>query len=150
LLRDPLVTGGHRVDDGTGERDARWDVDAGARALTEPDRLRAEDALLACLDEGDDRAHPGTDTSPALPSTRTIVPSGMRSVASCVPTTPGMPYSRATIAECDNKPPLSVTIAPSSGNKMLNASVVDSVTSTSPCWIRSNSVGPATRRAGPS
>ncbi len=66
----------------------------------------------------------------------------MRSVALRVPTTPGMPYSRATIAECESRPPLSVTIAPSSGSRMLNASVVDSVTSTSPCTMRSNSVGP--------
>ena len=36
-----------------------------------------------------------TVTSPAAPSTRTRVPSAMRSVASRVPTTPGMPYSRA-------------------------------------------------------
>jgi hypothetical protein len=78
------------------------------------------------------------------------MPSAMRSVASRVPTTPGMPYSRATIAACDSKPPLSVTIAPSSGSKMLNASVVDSVTSTSPRWMRPNSAGPDTRRAGPS
>ncbi len=55
-------------------------------------------------------------------------PSAMRSVASRVPTTPGMPYSRATIAECESRPPLSVTIAPSRGSRMLNASVVDSVT----------------------
>jgi len=87
---------------------------------------------------------------PMTLATRTRAPSAMRSVASRVPTTPGMPYSRATIAECESKPPASVTIAPSSGNRMLNASVVDSVTSTSPCTIRSNSDGPDTRRAGPS
>ena len=33
---------------------------------------------------------------------------------------------------------------------MLKASVVASVSSTSPCWIRSKSVGPATRRTIPS
>ena len=71
-------------------------------------------------------------------------------VASRVPTTPGIPYSRATIAECESRPPLSVTIAPSSGRRMLNASVVDSVTRTSPWTIRSNSAGPEMRRAGPS
>ena len=74
----------------------------------------------------------------------------MRSVPSRVPTTPGMPYSRATIAECDSSPPLSVTIAPSSGSRMLNASVVDVVTSTSPWTIRLKSAGPETRRAVPS
>ncbi len=36
-------------------------------------------------------------------------------VASCVPTTAGMPYSRATVAACDRRPPRSVTTAPSSG-----------------------------------
>jgi hypothetical protein len=74
----------------------------------------------------------------------------MRSVASRVPTTPGMPYSRATIAACDSSPPLSVTMPPSSGSRMLKASVVDSVTSTSPWLMRPNSDGPETRRAGPS
>ena len=34
-----------------------------------------------------------------------------------VPTTPGIPYSRATIAECESRPPLSVTIAPSKREK---------------------------------
>ena len=42
-----------------------------------------------------------------------------------VPTTPGIPYSRATIAEWDRRPPLSVTIAPSRGRRMLKASVVE-------------------------
>jgi hypothetical protein len=74
----------------------------------------------------------------------------MRPVASRVPTTPGMPYSRATIAACDSRPPLSVTMPPSSGSRMLNASVVDSVTNTSPLAIWPNSDGPETRRAGPS
>ena len=49
----------------------------------------------------------------------------MRPVASRVPTTPGMPYSRETIAACESRPPLSVTIPPSSGSRMLKASVVD-------------------------
>jgi hypothetical protein len=36
----------------------------------------------------------------------------------------GMPYSRATIAACDNWPPRSVTIAPSSGSTTLNPAEV--------------------------
>ena len=62
----------------------------------------------------------------------------------------GIPYSRATMAACERRPPRSVTIAPSRGNKMLKASEVDSVTSTSPFAIRSKSLGPATRRTVPS
>ncbi len=37
-------------------------------------------------------------TTPSLPSTRTLAPSGMSRVAERVPTTAGMPYSRATMA----------------------------------------------------
>ncbi len=91
-----------------------------------------------------------TVTVPSSPSTRTRVPSAIRTVASRVPTTPGMPYSREMIAACDRAPPLSVMIALSNGSRMLKASVVASVSSTSPCWIRSKSLGPATRRTIPS
>ena len=119
--------------------------------LAQPDRLRAEDRR---------RRAPRRAGRPCSPEHRHLAGSRRRrarahrrrcaAVASRVPTTPGIPYSRATIAECESRPPLSVTIAPSSGSRMLNASVVDSVTRTSPCWIRSNSAGPVTRRAGPS
>src|SRR5205823_13919562 len=151
---------GNRLDDGTGQRDARRHRQAVAHRVAQPDRLRPEDRGRPRLDERDDALvlpaglllllHARTVTSPAVPSTRTRVPSAMRSVASRVPTTPGMPYSRATIAECESRPPLSVTIAPWSGNRMLIASVVDSVNNTSPRSIRSNSEGLDTRRAGPS
>ena len=53
------------------------------------------------------------------------------------------------MAEWDSRPPLSVTMAPSSGSRMLNASVVASVTRTSPWTIRPNSEGPETRLAPP-
>src|SRR4030095_2119914 len=123
-----------------------------ARAVAESDGLGSKQRSLAGFREGDDLFHfyPSIVTSPASPSTRTKTPSAMRSVASRVPTTPGMPYSRATIAACERRPPASVTIPPRSGSRMLNASVVDSVTSTSPLTIWPNSEGPETRRAGPS
>src|SRR5207244_12687106 len=84
------------------EREAR------PRRLPKTDRFRAEDRIVARLHERDDLFHASTVTSPASPSTRTSGPSAMRSVASRVPTTPGMPYSRATIAEWESRPPLSV------------------------------------------
>src|SRR5205807_2466797 len=150
LLYRMLVASGDRVDHGARERHARRDREAVPQRLSQPDGLGSEQRGVTCIDQRDDTTHPSTVTSPASPSTRSLAPSAMRSVASRVPTTPGMPYSRATIAECDSSPPLSVTIAPSSGSRMLNASVVDSVSSTSPCWMRPNSDGPPTRRAGPS
>src|SRR4029079_671109 len=142
--RRAVVPGRDEVDVRPREGDPRGDRQARPQRVAQTQSLRAEERFLVRLDQGDDVGHSSTVTVPAVPSTRTRVPSGMRSVASRVPTTPGMPYSRATIAECESRPPLSVTIAPSSGNKMLNASVVASVNKTSPCWIRPNSVGPAT------
>src|SRR6185369_11855990 len=121
-----------------------------ARRVAEAHRLRAVERGLARLREGDDLLHTRSVTSPASPSTRIRAPSAMRSVASRVPTTPGMPYSRDTIAACERRPPLSVTIPPRSGRRMLKASVVDSVTRTSPLTILPNSDGLETRRAGPS
>ena len=142
-----LVLARDRFDDRAREREPRRHRQAVADGVAESDRLRAVDGDVGRLGERDDpggeivshgripgtvRGSPGhpargahsTVTSPAAPSTRTRVPSAMRSVASRVPTTPGMPYSRATIAACESRPPLSVTMAPSSGSRMLNASVV--------------------------
>jgi hypothetical protein len=48
---------------------------------------------------------------PRSPSTRTSCPVLIRLVASPVPTTAGMPYSRATMAACDIAPPMSETAA---------------------------------------
>ncbi len=111
------------------------------RASPRPDGLRAVQLLGVRFDQRHDPVHSRTVTVPSSPSTRTRVPSAMRSVASRVPTTPGMPYSREMIAAWDRAPPLSVMIALSSGSRMLNASVVASVSRTSPCWIRSKSLG---------
>ena len=51
------------------------------------------------------RPYSTISTRPAAPSTQTIWPSRSWVVADPVPTTAGMPYSRATIAGCDNTPP---------------------------------------------
>src|SRR6266540_2984082 len=146
------VPGGDGLDQVARERHTGRNRKALARGIAEAHGLRSKQRSLPCLREGDGlfHVHPSIVTSPASPSTRTRTPSAMRSVASRVPTTPGMPYSRATIAACERRPPLSVTIPPRSGRRMLKASVVDSVTSTSPLAIRPNSEGPETRRAGPS
>src|SRR4051812_27596579 len=121
------VVAGHGLDDRTRQRDTRRQRKAGPYGVPEPDRLRAALRLVVHVAEGDDAIHPNTTTSPAAPSTLTPVPSGMSPVASRVPTAPGIPYSRATSVACDSRPPLSVTIPPSSGSRMLNASLVDSV-----------------------
>ena len=57
-----------------------------------------------------------TVTVPVLPSTVTSWPVSSCTVASPVPTTAGMPCSRATIAECDRGLPPSVTSAPARPN----------------------------------
>src|SRR5512135_1648657 len=126
LVNGALLPSGYRFDDRTGKSNSRRDWKTVPDRLPQPDRLRAKDRSVERLFEWNDFLHSSTVTSPALPSTRTRTPSAMRSVASRVPTTPGIPYSRATIAECESRPPRSVTIAPSNGRSMLNASVVDS------------------------
>ena len=50
-------------------------------------------------------------TVPSVPSTLIVCPVRMAAVARPVPTTAGIPYSRATIAACDITPPTSVTVA---------------------------------------
>src|SRR4029079_15281338 len=146
----PFIAGGDGLDQAARQRYAGWDRETLARGVAKPHGLCPKERRLTCLAEGNNLFHPSTETSPASPSTRKRTPLAIRSVASRVPTTPGMPYSRATIAACDSRPPLSVTIPPSSGSRMLKASVVDSVMSTSPLAIWPNSEGPETRRAGPS
>src|SRR5579871_1445160 len=145
-----FVAGSDGLDHVAGERHAGRNREAVPCRLAKPHRLRPIERGLACLLEGDDLFQLRTVTSPASPSTRTRKPSAIRSVASRVPTTPGMPYSRETIAAWESRPPLSVTIPPRSGSRMLKASVVDSVTSTSPLAMRPKSEGLETRRAGPS
>src|SRR6185503_895077 len=52
--------------------------------------------------------HARTATNPRSPSTRMRAPSGIREVAWSVPTTAGIPNSRATMAEWLSVPPRSV------------------------------------------
>src|SRR5207249_3316770 len=152
LFNGLVVPRGDGLDQVTRQRDAGGDRETLARGVAQSNGLGSKERSLAGFREGDDLFHfyPSIVTSPASPSTRTRTPSAMRSVASRVPTTPGMPYSREMIAACERRPPASVTIPPRSGRRMLKASVVDSVTSTSPLAIRPNWEGPETRRAGPS
>ena len=89
-------------------------------------------------------------TSPVAPSTRTRPRPESCAVASRVPTMPGMPYSRATIAAWLSWPPRSVTIAPSSGSTTLKYGEVMRVTRTSPCCTRSKSAESSITRAVPS
>jgi len=63
--------------------------------------------------------HASTRTVPASPSISTRAPSGMSAVASREPTTPGMPYSRETMAGWERIPPRSVTTPASRGSSTL-------------------------------
>ena len=88
-------------------------------------------------------------TSPVPPSTVTICPSRSRIVASPVPTTAGIPYSRATWDECEATPPVSVTTAAARAKRGVQAGVVAGATRTSPACNLSNSASERTMRAGP-
>lgn len=69
-----------------------------------------QDRLL--LDEYPGSSHPDSfSTEPAVPLTRTRVPSGSDSRAPRTAMTAGMPTSRAVTAPWDSGPPLSVTTA---------------------------------------
>src|SRR4051812_45607878 len=80
-----------------------------AREVTGHDRA----VVAAAQDDGvvAGVAHDRIVTTPASPSTRTRSPVLIRAVALPVPTTAGMPYSRATIAAWDMIPPMSETVA---------------------------------------
>src|SRR3954452_24822780 len=123
---------GHGSDEVRVEPEAVRHREPGAQGRAQLDGLAAiEPGVLRFAQRY--AAHFGrTRTSPAPPSTSTRAPSGMRRVASRQPTTPGMPYSRLTMAAWERSPPLSVTIAPIIGSTILKDSVVVAVTSTSP------------------
>ena len=108
------------VDDGLDkfhrQRPARRDRQPAAQRRAQLHRLAAENSLVFGDAKFDRRSHDRMVTSPLSASTRTIAPSAMVWVATWQPTTPGRPYSRATIAACDINPPRSVTIAPTSGS----------------------------------
>ena len=74
----------------------------------------------------------------------------MRSVASDVPTTAGISYSRASTAGCAANPPALVTSPAIFGNSTCQAGLVISHTRMSPGWTASNSASLSTTRATPS
>ena len=86
---------------------------------------------------------------PALPSTVTSCPECRRMVASQVPTTAGIPYSRATREACAARVPLSVMTAAARANRGVHAGAVAFATSTSPSRKPPKSWGPCTRCTGP-
>ena len=91
----------HRRDEVHAQRNAVGDRQTRAQGSPQTDGLAAEARLVIRRCEGDAVAH-STSTRPLVPSTRTLAPSPMRAVAVRVPTTAGIPYSRATIAACES------------------------------------------------
>ena len=145
-----LLPGGDLVDERARERDAGRDRQPGARRRSQPGCLRAEARLVVA------RRRAGRPRSRVdRHFTGVAVDPHARAVGDAVGRVARADHAGdAVLARHDRRvreqTTASVTIAPSSGSRMLNASVVDSVTSTSPCTMRSNSAGPETRRAGPS
>ncbi|SCL70410.1 hypothetical protein GA0070608_4327 [Micromonospora peucetia] len=92
---------------------------------------------------------PVSTTRPVLPSTSTVAPSGSAVIASGTANTAGRPSSRATIAACESRPPVSVTTAATTPNSGVHAGSVVRHTSTSPGRTSAKSSGPRTTRAGP-
>ena len=74
-------------------------------------------------------------------------PLAIRRVATPVPSTAGMPYSRATIELWLSGPPMSVTTPEASANSGVHAGVVMLATRTSPACIWPKSCGPPSTRA---
>ena len=85
-----------------------------------------------------------------MPLTRTRSPVLIRSVATDVPTTAGIPNSRATTAGCAATPPASVTRPAIFVNRTTHAGFVIWQTRISPSCTWSNSSSEATLRAMPS
>ena len=85
-----------------------------------------------------------------VPLTRIRSPVLIRSPAFVVPTTAGMPNSRATTAGCVTAPPASVTSPTILVNSTTHAGLVMLQTRISPSRTWSNSSSEATKRAGPS
>src|SRR5262245_27890447 len=152
LLQGLCIPFEHRFDVGRVERETGRNRESGSQGSGERRGLAAEVTFVERVDErrGHYRAASTSSTVPASPLTRTRAPSANIVVASRVPTTAGIPYSRATIAACESWPPRSVTMAPRSGRTTLKEGPVVRVTSTSPCCSRLKSCGPATTRTGPS
>src|SRR5215467_5346348 len=83
------------------QREAGWHRQASFQSKREFGGLAAKLSFVACVDQRD-RFHESNSTLPVSPLTRTRTPSPIFVVASRVPTTAGMPYSRATIAAWDS------------------------------------------------
>src|SRR5919201_6291171 len=95
-------------------------------------------------------AHERIVTTPASPSTRMRSPVEMRAVALPVPTTAGMPYSRATIAAWDMIPPMSDTAAATLPNTGVQLGEVTGATRISPSLSLPTSRTSRITRATPS
>src|SRR5205085_3221761 len=103
------------------------------------------------LDRGHEGSHqPRRVTMPRSPSTRTRSPVLILLVAWPVPTTAGMPYSRATIAACDMVPPMSETAAAILPNTGPQLGAVTGHTRISPSRTWPISLTPSSTRAVPS
>src|SRR5947208_942463 len=139
---------------GRGDHEAARDGQPGAGQFAERGGLAAGPGRVRGADPGGPAGkrlrHAMTWTVPRSPSTRTRWPVLIRLVASPVPTTAGMPYSRATIAACDIEPPMSETAAlilPNTGAQLgaVTGQTRISPSLISPIWLTSVST-----RAGPS
>src|SRR5262249_33739472 len=131
-------------------RDARLDEPLARRVGPVEDPL--EDELLHLLAQRDacDPAQRSISPIPLVPFTRTRSPVAIRSVAIDVPTTAGIPNSRATTAGCAATPPASVTRPAIFVNRTTQAGFVIWQTRISPYCTRSASASEATLRATPS
>ena len=78
----------------------------------------------------------------------TIAPSGITEHAPVTETTHGMPYSRATIDECERIPPASATPA-ARAKRGVHPTSENGITITSPGPTRLKSAASRTIRAGP-
>ncbi len=87
--------------------------------------------------------------TPCVPSTVTIWLFRKIWVACPVPTTAGMPSSRAIRAACEVAPPVSVIIARTFFKAGMKVGLVISVTKISPCLISARSSGLCIKRTGP-
>src|ERR1700745_1020575 len=137
-----------------GDREAARDGQPGAGRLAQCGGLAADPGRVRGAHlggpAGERLRHAMTWTIPRSRSTPPSWPVLIRLVASPVPTTAGMPYSRATIAACDIEPPMSETAAlilPNTGAQLgaVTGQTRISPSLISPIWLTSVST-----RAGPS
>src|SRR5438445_156203 len=145
----PVHAGAKRGDDRPA-RDPGLDEAVARRVVAREDPLQDQRLDLLTEDDARDCAQRKTSTVPVVPLTRTRSPVEIRSVASDVPTTAGIPNSRATTAGCDATPPASVTSPPIFVKRTTHAGFVIWQTRISPSCTWSNSSVDETIRAVPS